>query len=448
MTTPPDHPPEAPQAPGTAPLQIPGDTTPTWELEMLVSGVVIFGLFQLPPLFARGLSALLPRFTGNAQALLSGGLLLAEAAVFALITAFVVHLVSRTFWVALVGLHSVYPEGVRWDRLRRGPMFTEISLARERTLPERIEAVDNFCAVIFAFAFLAAIVVVFGAVLLAVATLVSLGISQVFFGGQTVAQLPVLLILAFAVLVATITRLDRRFGARLAPGSRRARVLRVLVAAVYIVLARPLYGPIFNTLSTNVRTRVMMPLLFGLLFLSFGAAAMHLRLYRGGDLPRALSYVPAEASEQTVDFRSYADQRTGAAARAAVPFIQSDIVRTPYVRLFVPYVPDRDDPTLASCPEATPPGGDDSRSPDARAAGAIRCLAEEHAVELDGSPRPDLDFRFTTDPGSGLLGIVTYISTSSLPRGRHVLTVKASPPAPGVAAELASPGHAVIPFWL
>jgi hypothetical protein len=36
----------APDAPATA---VPRDSSPTWELEMLISGAVLYSLFQLPP---------------------------------------------------------------------------------------------------------------------------------------------------------------------------------------------------------------------------------------------------------------------------------------------------------------------------------------------------------------------------------------------------------------
>jgi hypothetical protein len=37
--------------PADDPLGLPRDTTPTWEIELLVSGAVLFGLLQLPSLF-------------------------------------------------------------------------------------------------------------------------------------------------------------------------------------------------------------------------------------------------------------------------------------------------------------------------------------------------------------------------------------------------------------
>ncbi len=415
---------------------------------MLVSGAVIFGLLQLPPVFNHAFDILLPRFLGSTRELLTVGLILAEATVFALIATFVVHLVARTYWVALVGLDSVYPGGVRWDRLRRGPILTEIARAREPTLRRRIAALDNFCSVIFAFGFLAAGLVVYSAVLVAVATLVAVGISKAFPHGRTVDQPPLLIVLlSISGLFTVLVALDRRLGRRLRPDSLGARLLRRPLLVFYRITGQSLYGPLQNTLESNVSRKVIVPALMGLLLLSVGAVWFQNARAKGKALPGSYAFVPRDAGNQGVDSRSYEDGRTGPAAYAPVPFIQSDIIQAPYVRLFIPYLPYRDDAILATCPGAGLSGGDGPSTKAARAAAGIRCLADLHAVELDGRPLPDLDYRLYTDPASGMVGLVTYIPVADVTPGRHVLSLRPSPPAPGTSVEPGAEHRILIPFW-
>lgn len=317
---------------------------------MLVSGAVIFGLLQLPSVFDHAFDILLPRFVGNARGFLTLGLILGEATVFALIAAFVVHLVARTYWVALVGLDSVYPDGVRWDRLRRGPIVVEIARAREPMLRRRIAAVDNFCSLIFAFGFLAAGLVVYSAVLLAVATLLAIGISKAFLHGRPLEQLPLILVLSVVGPFSALVALDRRRGARLRPDGVRARILRNTLLFFYHISGRVVYGPLQNTLESNVSRRVVVPALMGLLLLSIGAVSLQRARAKGEALPGSYAFVPRDVGAQGVDSRNDADGRTGSAAYASVPFIQSDIIHDPYVRLFIPYLPYRDNAVLAKCP--------------------------------------------------------------------------------------------------
>ena len=43
---------------------------------------------------------------------------------------FSAHLLLRAHWIAAVGMHSIYPDGVRWDRLRIGPVQRAVEQAR------------------------------------------------------------------------------------------------------------------------------------------------------------------------------------------------------------------------------------------------------------------------------------------------------------------------------
>src|SRR5947209_5596517 len=104
-------------------LEVPARTTPTWEMELLVSGATVFGLLPLPG----KLDALFYEQHGRALSTLVQSLMMAlwiyaRIAVMTLVGTFILHLALRGFWVALVGLDSVYPRGVQPERLRGGPI--------------------------------------------------------------------------------------------------------------------------------------------------------------------------------------------------------------------------------------------------------------------------------------------------------------------------------------
>src|SRR4029077_16568259 len=94
-----------------------------------------------------------------------------------------------------------------------------------------------------------------------------------------------------------------------------------------------------------------------------------------------------------------------------LPSIQSDVISGPYAKLFVPYVPRRDNGMVAtSCPSLRPiqgrglQYGPDAPVPDSVAIPVLQCLAQIHAVTLDGASRPDLQFRFYEHPTTGIKG--------------------------------------------
>jgi len=404
---------------------------------MLVSGVVLVGLFQLPPLLGSGIAWSLAHVGGSATRVLAVmAVVFARAVVYVLIGAFVLHLVSRAYWVALVGLDSVFPGGIHWERdARDGPVQQALLREKIPTLPALISRLDNFCSVIFAVGFATAFMAAFGVVAAGLIALVA-RLLRILGLPPNVAIAAVLLLF---LLPRFIGAYDRRIGLR--PGTRAARLARRAIALSPTIWGLRWSAPILLTLRTNVKrpalvTGVVLAAFFGGITLSF----WELLLTTGDVAYGVTAMLPAGVREASHDYLFYADQRTGERAQAAVPFIQSDVVRDPYVRLFIPYDPKADLAALARCVGGT---GADA----ARTAAALGCMARLHAVSVNGRPRPDAQFRFYSDPGSGLDGVLVYIPVADLPKGRNLLTI-AEPRSPNAEPRSPPPPPVTIPFWL
>jgi hypothetical protein len=421
-----------PQQHSLSALRVPDETTPTWELEMLVSGAVLFGLFQLPPLVSSAFTSTVPRLGAKAYLVAFESYLFGKAILYALIAGFVLHLASRAYWVALVGLDSVFPGGIRWERGTMGPVTREVFRARFASLPVRIERIDNFASVIFASAFGIAFLLLGGLTFVGALAGMTWLISHALLHDRGFQRVFVILLAVFAAGPPLAFAVDRRMGARLAPDSAGARIIRAAALFNYRLQGVAIHGPIIQTLYTNVRRSIVLPVMILTIFgamtagvLDLAAARNHLSFDGYGLLPRSGAGV--------IDYRYYGDQRTGDDRYATVPFIQSDVLRDPYVRLFVAYQPRRDDGALArACPAAPALAKASAATPAARqqvGADVLACLSGMRAVSLDGRG-VDPGFRFFTDPQSGLKGLLGYISVDGLAKGRHVLVVQPMPLSP------------------
>ncbi len=82
----------------------------------------------------------------------------------------------------------------------------------------------------------------------------------------------------------------------------------------------------------------------------------------------------------------------------------------------------------------------------------LDCLAGLHQVTLNGDLLRDPQLQFYTHPQTGLRGVILYIPTEGLPRGRNLLTVQQAPRAEesdGAGSSAAGPLDSyIIPFWL
>jgi hypothetical protein len=426
------------------------ETSPTWELELLISGAVLFALFQLPGLLDGFFARTEIHVTETMRPALFFVSLYTKAMVIALTAAFVTHLVSRAYWVGLVGLLSVFPDGVRWDEFKSGPIGRAVYQERLTSLPAIIARTDNFCSVLFSFGFLIVIFFAYTILLTGAFGAIAFGAAKLFLHGQHTRQVFFGCLAVMTVLPVATSLVDRRFGARMDAAGPGARVVRLVTHAMFYVSAIGITGPIFLTLVTNVGRRRMLAIFYFVLFgIILWVAADRLA---SSDRLSINSYDYIGSSDAYgVDFRYYESQRPVGELYPRVPSIQSDIIRDPYVKLFIPYSPMRhNDDVAARCPTLRPlqdrgiQMGSEPAAPDSAVVPVLRCLAEIHRVTLNGTLIPDPDFRFYEHPGTGIKGIITYLAADSLPRGRNVLVVQ---PAPVPAEPQRKLRPYVIPFW-
>jgi hypothetical protein len=450
MLTRPAEPPSV-AADDTAPFDVPRDTSPTWELELLISGAVLFTLFQLPGAISNGFASIEPLLTRGPRIIALMGYWYGMAAVLTLIVCFVMHLTARAYWVGLVGLHSVFPRGPRWERSKFGPVTRELYRERLPPLPSLIARTDNFCSVIFSFAFLIVMLFAMSVVLVGTVLLLSYGISAMFGGPDFMLVYSVLVTVIFMGPL-VLRAIDKQRGATAVPGSPLHRRLRRFALLYYRVQLFPLYGSILTTLFSNVRGRVIYPAFIACLLITL-LGAMGATLVRN-DLVEydGFRYFDDDGA-RAVRGAHYESQWIGGTGLAGVPSIQSDVVAGPYVKLFVPYVAGRHDAAVArECPGAPRIGGGGLRfgngepSSAADAAAVLACLARLHAVSLDGRVLADMELQFHTHPRSGAHGMLAYIPADGLSKGRHVVTVRR------VRNPRAEPGTPErppfeIPFW-
>ncbi|MDN5781110.1 MAG: hypothetical protein L0H23_03640 [Luteimonas sp.] len=436
MTEPASQPPASESA-----SRLPRHTTPTWEVELLISGVAVFAMLQLPGWLDDRFFALLPRFDQNwAQPLKLVYVYLKSAALILAVT-FSLHLLLRAQWIALVGMYSVFPDGIRWERLKMGPVQREIETGRYAGRDAAIDRADNRATIVFAI----------GVTLASTLLLITIVVACVFafvIGFAMLAGVQVNIGAIFGWCTALVFApafiamlLDRRLAHRMREGGLGRRLLS-LVLRFYsrTGIMQRASNPTFSLLSSHGGEHRAN--LATLCIFLVAAATIMLALYSGND-PRNLgsySLFPAFSDDsRTLDASHYDDQRNPA-RDAAVPFIGSVIASQAYVRLVVPYRPERDAGAMRSnCPAA------ETLQDDARATSLLDCLQRLHAVTLDGKPLASLQYDVGSDPRTDRPALVAMIDVHKLPPGRHELQVARVPDGNDKQEDTGKSWR--IPFW-
>jgi hypothetical protein len=424
-------PPANPVFPETSPHE---PAVRPWELELLISGAVVFSLLQLPSLVDDWFAGVQAHLAGRAY---FGAFMLytyVKLIVYTLIACFVTHLGMRAYWVGLIGLESVFPHGVRWDNSSYGPVMTEVYREKIGRLQPRIDAADRFCSILFPLAFTVVALFVFSILILGIGASLAFGVSRLLFGGRYFEPAFVGVFSLAAVIPIGAWIADRVLGARVERGGRGHRMLRRASLAAYYVNAMPIYGTTFMTLISNVRKGARYPAMYALMALLFGFFFVK-DIFLGQGLVTTGDhlYLPDQAGVFGIEAESYEDQREPGEVYARTPSIQSDVIRDPYVKLFIPYMPVRHGEAFAErCQGVRPLSRGGPRLgvapvPDSAAVRTLLdCWARLQPVALNATPiRPD--FRFYRHPGTGVRGILAYIPTAGLPQGANLLTVGPAP---------------------
>jgi hypothetical protein len=423
-------------------LTLPSRTTPTWEVELLISAAVAFSLYQmLEPLeywFTRSMT----QASGSLHGLIVYGYFYGKLVLVVLITTFTLYIAARAAWVALVGVHSIFPQGPNWDNLSSGPIGRRLAQAMAGDIDEAIERADNRASLVFGYGLLAA---QFALVIL-VSTLLFVGLATLL--SLVVAPGMALGVAAGVVVMPQLMLglIDRYLGARLPQNGLAARVIAAGLRAWYALTLARLTSPLLPLVTTNVGGRRGNLLLNGILYVALAVTLFDTASKLGVFRPLRGDALLELSRDGGMHPAHYASQRNGLARHLPAPYIPDPVVDGPYLRLFVPYVPHRHDGALAACdvPADASVDGDEGAAISAR----MRCFAALLDLRLNGVTLDGVVLERYRDPTSEHDGGLAMIDVRALAPGRHELTIARLP---RDASLLAGPGKTSLPdrivFW-
>lgn len=410
---------------------LPKHTTPTWEVELLISGVAVFAMLQLPGLLDDAIFALRPRFSAEWSAMAAIIYIYAKSAAVLLATTFVVHLLLRARWIALVGMHSIYPQGIDWARLRLGPHARRAEMERLGSVPEAIERADNRATIVFSFG------VTITLLLLGVTLGVVLALGAAMAAG--VPPQPEILFAAVACIVvpfALLQVIDRRYGDRMPEDGIPSRILRAVLRAYAAVGFGSARNVVFALLASNGGRRRLVLATGTTLFVATAAVSIAYFEMREPGIAGSYAAFPADGNlfPVGVGTEHYADRRN-AARDGEVPFIPSPESRGPYLEVMVPFRPALDEPAMQrECRDIRGLAG------VRRISAELACLSRIHALRIDGRP-VDLAFETSSDPATDRPALLAMVDVRHLGPGRHELRTAR------LDAHEDEPKDYVIPFW-
>ncbi|MFO1495652.1 MAG: hypothetical protein U1F26_13450 [Lysobacterales bacterium] len=399
----------------------------TDELELIISGLTTFALLSLPSWLLDQYAGLYLQLPLPALAPTQFALGIAIGLCYALGACFIAHLCVRAYWVGLIGLHSVYPGGIRWERARSlGPVGQADLRLRIPTLDAAIAGADRIASLIYAVISLTALVVVWIALALILLFLLAVYIGE--WTGQVntaitlLVSAGMLLPLVCGLLVWLLDAQAVRRWPQLAERRWLRRLLWWLRLPVRAVLPERLVAPVQLMLQTNTRPWIFWTLFAAALWAIPAMGSLRYQAYLQFDSLGTYTFLSNADVATGQRSAHYEDRQSGSDRLRAVPMIPAMEQQSAWLPLLLPYFPLRDDPLLrALCGEAP--------------ADRVACLRQLWEVRLNGQALDLSGFAPAERRDLGMRGLAGWVDLRALNPGPQVLEVRWRPASLTVTVE-------------
>ena len=399
----------------------------SWQLELLISGFAIFGLFSaLEPMaikwdVAQHDKKLVDTFLWSA-ALISCWILIANL---------MIHVVLRGLWIGALGLRYVSGD-IDYDELKYSPKFTKYLQKKIGSFDKYIATLENYCSIVFAvsfifiFYFLAAFAFI---IFLLLIILVFLEPDYSKTWDKTIEYIGIFLLI-FTLIGMFLTFVDF-----ITQGFLKRKkwtswfylpIYRVFSRLTFSFLYRPL---VYNFLDNRFGRRlswVLVPTYIGIIYLfSF--------YYNDSNYLNA----KMDSSKNFANYGNYEDLMTQENDFVDVATIPSKVITDPYLKVFMIFDENIESRLFGYNPGLRPKDDErgyksdvvffsETNSVDVRRKDSLRkeyfkTFHEYYKVHIDGIEY-DAEFVGTTNKYKKL-GFETYIKIDSLKEGKHALSI-------------------------
>ena len=410
----------------------------SWQLELLISGFVIFllaGVYQPIAKLEFDIQVLTSSDSDFDQLYFPFYVLMGTW--FILIINLSAHVILRALWIGAIGLRYVSGD-IEIESLNYNSRFIHFIKDRVGSFDAYIENLERLCSTVFAYTFLIIFIVLGFAGFLVVGQLLAfleLALTGEVYGFLNLPYIVAGLLYLIDFLTLGFLKKSRKISSWYYP------IYRLFG---WITLA-PIYRPIYYNFIDHKYGRWVLWSIIPY----FAIIALYMGMNVATD-----AYLPENRFNRSLSAFYYDDiwDSKFPSGRAS---IETKYVENGYIPLFLPYIPRNDDQVIeALCPDLKPAktGISFFRSDPIRegmnASKALACSAERFKISVNDSLMNQLEYRFYDHPVRKRIGLVTMLDVAYLPRGEHDINIE-------VQLFLSSTGRDslqfiqtdVIPFW-
>lgn len=393
----------------------------SWEPEILLSGIVLYGMFKVPDLLDDFLIYFKLNIFGNSNDF-ENLIALFKMGTYWLIAGLILHLICRGIWIGMVGLSYTFPNGIRKDRLEYKGKFKE-KVENTPSFEKIVIRLEKISSSLFSISFMLFMCIIGGyfyfLVLLVLPFTIGFVIFDIDFSGVFLAVFTgYVMIVVIIGLLALLDFLSLGYFRRF---KLFAKVYWPIHKVVSVLTLSRFYRPIYYGVVSNFNKWLFFLFLSVFSIVSiFGANAISDTIYPGDSSSRLSVWGTARGYSA---FNGYYDDQNvdKFSIRASIP---SDVIGSNVIKLFVPANIAIEEDMLAltdldSLREAYPD--------TASSALKLMVVQEYYRIELDGEPLTIDRWYFHYKSHTAQRGFLTYINISEVEEGMHYLSIEGRP---------------------
>jgi len=394
----------------------------SWQAELIISGLAIFGSLQLPNLIDRFGQWAFTYFSPEVSLFLLLFLIFLHFTSGILIFAFISHFILRAIWIGLIGLNSVFPEGIKTEGGMYSRIFMEKFKANYAHKNYGITALDNFCSGIFA---ICTVVVLFSiAFCTLILVLYGLNVLLSSFLPNYIIDILTGLLLIFSIIPSIAMAILKRdkYAENEKLQTRFYKFFNFFSIIFFHIVRKPaLY--ISFVLSTNLKVKQYLFSMLGIFILLYGFSFY--RIFDSGNflfINQDLffsSYTRVDRTSQ----ENYEEYLTEESTPIYSAIIESKLIKGEMMSIFIPIFSNEESIYTAVCGAFVE---DESLSRDQNIAATqqyyTQCYQKYHKIYVNDIPYEFELVKFT-HPHRSSEGVITYIPTEKFNKGKNILRV-------------------------
>ncbi|TCI95007.1 hypothetical protein [Tenacibaculum sp. M341] len=384
----------------------------SWEAELLVSAIAIFGTFKLFGMVEWMTNIFISILYPSQYLIAYGIVFLGLFAISVMASMFVIHFFLRAYWIGLVGLNSVFSD-YSLDDSMYSKTYTEKFLTILPKLKDTIDNVDELCSVIFSAAFTALLIYMYLSVVasfyIIIYNLLSLFIPS------TIVLIPIIILIILLVL---------QIGYSIFANTKKNKTndkIQVRLFKVVRLVSMIMYGPLYKTIlqvtmifGSNFKKKKRLSYLMLLFLLSGSIIAIY--QMKETNIPYLIRY--DNYFDKTKLEASYYEVNNDKNNFLLTPEIPSDIIKKDVIKVFIPMFIHEKKQRKEICDHDK-----EGLTHEEEDALLLKCYKEYITVKIDEKEQ-HIDFLRYTHSRTEQFGLIGYLDLKKLSRGKKNLTIE------------------------